>query len=76
MLGAGSPDSVDFDPISLRDDRLAGKQAARERAPKWRHSERAVGLPAARYSIYKLRASPNRHLCVCTWSECPAAMTG
>jgi hypothetical protein len=53
MLGAGSPDSVDFETISLRDDRLAAKQAARERAPKWRRSERAAGLPAARHPVYK-----------------------
>jgi hypothetical protein len=32
MLGADMSDSVDLDTISLRDDRLAAKQAASERA--------------------------------------------
>ena len=71
------PDSV-IDTISLRDDRLAAKQAARERAIKQRRSERAAGRPA-RYPIYGLRFARNdvtpvgwversdTHQCRCVW---------
>jgi hypothetical protein len=54
MLGAGPvPDSVDT--ISLRDDRPAAKQDARERAIKSAVAKRAACLAAAaRYPIYAI----------------------
>jgi hypothetical protein len=50
MLGAGIP-GLRFDTISLRDDRLAAKQAA---------SERLASLPPARYPIYAAENTDTR----------------